>query len=175
MLIREATPDEYDETGRVTMRAYVEFFDAGAIDEGTSYLRRIGDVAARAPHTTILVAIDDGAIVGSLTLELDERTPGGSEGKPPLAPGEAHIRMLGVDPAARSRGAGRQLMREAETRARAAGKTEITLHTTHEMGTARSMYHTLGYERMADEVMPDGFVLLGYRKRLGPQDAGSGT
>lgn len=175
VLIRDARPDEYDEVGRVTMRAYAEFFDDGAIDEDASYLRRIGDVAGRASRTTILVAVDDDAIVGSLTLELDERTPGGSEDKPPLAPGQAHIRMLGVDPAARSRGAGRALMHEAERRARAAGKTEITLHTTHLMDTARAMYDALGYERMPDEVLPDGFVLLGYRRRLDPQGAGSAS
>jgi hypothetical protein len=29
------------------------------------------------------------------------------------------------------------------------------------------MYAALGYESMPDEVLPDGFVLLGYRKVLG--------
>jgi hypothetical protein len=58
-------------------------------------------------------------------------------------------------------------MVEAEARARAAGKTEITLHTTEPMTVARAMYAGLGYERSPDEVLPDGFVLLGYRKELG--------
>ncbi len=35
------------------------------------------------------------------------------------------------------------------------------------MTAAQAMYRSLGYERMADEVLPDGFVLLGYRKVLG--------
>lgn len=148
------------------MRAYAEFFDEDAIDEDTSYLRRIGDVAGRAERTTILIAIEDDQIVGSLTLELDERTNPDDE---PHPPDRAHIRMLGVDPAARTRGAGRALMAEAEHRARAAGKTEITLHTTHLMEAAQAMYRALGYERMPDEVMPDGLVLLGFRKRLTPR------
>ena len=75
--------------------------------------------------------------------------------------------MLGVLPEAQGRGIGRALMREAETRAVAAGKTEMTLHTTELMGAARAMYEALGYTRMPDEVLPDGFVLLGYRKVLG--------
>ena len=167
MEIREARPDEYGEIGDVTVRAYAEFFDDGAIDEDTSYLRRIGDVAGRASRTTIVVAVDDdGAIVGSLTLELDgrERWPVGAVA--PDAPGEAHIRMLGVDPASRARGLGRALMLDAETRARAAGKTEMTLHTTHLMEAAKAMYVALGYERTPDEVQPDGFVLVGFRKDL---------
>jgi ribosomal protein S18 acetylase RimI-like enzyme len=165
--IREARPDEYDETGRVTMQAYAEFFDAAAIDEDTSYLRRIGDVAERAGRTTVLVALDDGTIVGSLTLELDGRVAsGGDVAREPLDPGEAHIRMLGVTPAARARGAGGSLMAEAEARARAAGKTFVTLHTTHLMTAAQRMYEDRGYERTPDEIMPDGFVLLGFRKEL---------
>jgi ribosomal protein S18 acetylase RimI-like enzyme len=168
--IREARPDEYDEIGDVTMRAYAEFFNDGAIDEDTSYLRRIGDVAGRASRTTIVVAVDDdGAIVGSLTLELDGRVGGEGSDKPPLAPGEAHIRMLGIDPAARARGLGRALMLDAEARARAAGKTEMSLHTTHLMTAAKAMYVALGYERTPDEVQPDGFVLVGFRKDLTSQ------
>src|SRR5688572_9909687 len=143
------------------MRAYAEFFDDGA-----SYLRRIGDVGGRASRTTIVVAVDDGAIVGSLTLELDGRVGGDGSDRPPLAPGEAHIRMLGVDPASRARGLGRALMLDAETRARAAGKTEMTLHTTHLMAAATAMYVALGYERTPDEVQPDGFVLVGFRQDL---------
>jgi ribosomal protein S18 acetylase RimI-like enzyme len=78
--------------------------------------------------------------------------------------------MLGVAPAAQGRGIGRALMVEAESRARTAGKTEVTLHTTGWMDGAQRLYSSMGYERTPDEVLPDGFVLLGYRKVL---DAGS--
>ena len=110
-----------------------------------------------------MIALDAGAVVGSLTLELDRRTNAEDE---PLALDRAHIRMLGVDPAARARGAGRALMRAAEERARAAGKRVLTLHTTARMTAAHRMYRSLGYERTPDEVLPDGFVLMGYRKEL---------
>jgi len=74
--------------------------------------------------------------------------------------------MLGVDPGARRRGVARRLMAEVEIRARAAGKTRITLHTTQRMRAAQTLYEGLGFERSEDEVFPDGFVLLGYTKRL---------
>jgi ribosomal protein S18 acetylase RimI-like enzyme len=48
----------------------------------------------------------------------------------------------------------------------AAGKTRVTLHTTERMRAARAMYEELGFERTADRVFPDGFVLLGYQRRL---------
>ena len=156
--IREALEREHDEIGRVTAEAYRDFVR----DE--SYLERIADVADRATRTQILVATDGDAIVGSLTLELSTRVNADDD---PLEAHRAHIRMLGVAPAAQGRGVGRALMREAERRAVDAGKREMTLHTTERMRAAQAMYASLGYERMPDEILPDGFVLLGYRKELG--------
>ncbi|MEX0984302.1 MAG: GNAT family N-acetyltransferase [Actinomycetota bacterium] len=161
--VREAFSGELEAAGAATAHAYEEFFDLGGPDEDLAYLARIRDAAGRAARTTILVALLDGAIVGSLTLELDGRTDPRDD---PLPAHRAHIRMLGVDPAARTRGAGRALMHAAEERARTAGKSEMTLHTTGLMEAAHGMYGALGYERVPDEIMPDGFVLMGYRKAL---------
>ena len=166
MEVREATPDEHAEAGRVTSEAYREFVGSGD-EDWERYLQRIADVADRADQTTIIVAVEDGRVLGSLTLELDGRVRDeGEEDQRPLEPEEAHIRMLGVDPAARARGVARALMAASETRARAAGKTFMTLNTTQRMRAAQAMYEGLGYERAEDIVFPDGFVLLGYSKQL---------
>ena len=161
--IREARPEEYERTGVVTADAYREFF-ADADPDLRSYLEEIADVSGRATRTTILVAVAGDRIVGSATLELDGRT---SQDAGPLAPDEAHIRMLGVHPDARGAGVGKLLMAACEERALAAGRTRMTLHTTTLMRAAREMYASLGYERSEDRVFPDGFVLLGYTKQLG--------
>ncbi len=72
------------------------------------YLACIADVAGRADRATVLVALDAGAIAGSATLELDARiSPGPTE---PLAPDEAHLRMVGVSPEHRGKGIGRLLV-----------------------------------------------------------------
>jgi ribosomal protein S18 acetylase RimI-like enzyme len=163
--VREARPEEYDEAGRVTAKAYEEFVQPGQ-SEWPTYLARVADIGERASRTTILIALEDDHVLGSLTLELKSRVSD-SDDDPPLQLGEAHVRMLGVDPAARARGVGVSLMQEAEERARAAGKTYLTLHTTQKMGAAQKMYASLGYERTEHE-FADGFlgVLLGYRKEL---------
>jgi len=158
MEIREATAAEHAEAGQVTAAAYEGFV------RDASYLERIADVADRARRTIVLVAVEDEAIVGSLTLELSRRVNATDAS---LEAHRAHIRMLGVAPDQQGHGIGSALMHDAEGRARAAGKTEITLHTTESMAVARAMYDRLGYERTPDEVLPDGFVLLGYRKVLG--------
>jgi ribosomal protein S18 acetylase RimI-like enzyme len=160
--IREATAQEHAETGRVTADAYREFVAEGNI-EFQRYLDHIADVSGRAERTVIVVAVEDGRILGSSTLELDGRVEP-DEG--PLGPYEAHIRMLGVTPAARGRGIARMLMAECEARARATGRTLMTLNTTHLMQPAQKMYESLGYERGPDRDFPDGFVLLSYSKAL---------
>ena len=165
IVAREALPEDFAEAGRVTAEAYREFVPQDDDGDWERYLARLADVGERATRTTILVAVEEGRIIGCVTLELSGRVREG-DGDPPLEPGEAHIRMLGVDPAARARGAGGRLMAECEARARAAGKTHITLHTTMKMEAAQRMYERLGYVRSADRVFPDGFVLLSYRKEL---------
>ena len=158
--VRIARPDEYTMAGEVTAAAYREFF------EGTmwsDYLEAIADVAGRAERTEIFVAIDDGMIIGSATLESDGRT---SPEDGSLPSHEAHIRMLGVHPEARGRGAAKALMAACEARARDAGRTLLTLNTTDLMSAAKAMYESLGYLRGEDELLSEGIVLLSFEKQL---------
>ena len=164
MEVRRARSDEFDEAGRATASAWREFADPE--DSGwTDYLAKIADVGGRANRTTVLVAVDEqGAILGSATLEL-ERTIGDEDDLPD---GRANVRMLGVTPAARGRGAGRALMEACIAESRAGGKNAVTLKTTPRMEAAVALYESMGFERdlEADYHGEDGFVLLGYRLPL---------
>ena len=125
-------------------------------------------MADRAKRTTVLVAVEGERVLGTLTLELEGRTEAGDQGfeADPLAPGEAHIRMLGVAREARGRGIGRLLMEASLDEARGAGKTFVTLNTTERMRAAQAMYESMGFTREEDMVFPDGFRLLSYSLRL---------
>jgi ribosomal protein S18 acetylase RimI-like enzyme len=159
--IRPVRPEEFEEAGRVTRLAYEEF---GAESWG-DYARRLADVADRAERTLVLVAEEDGRILGTTTLELDARIEGGHP-RDPLRPGEAHVRMLGVHPEARGRGIGRALMERSLEEARAQGKRSVTLNTTGDMVAARRMYESMGFRRLPDQVWPDGFRLMAYELSL---------
>ena len=160
--VREGRPEEFAEAGEVTALAYRELVEPGETD-WEEYLDRIADVASRARAATILVAADEGRILGSATLELGERI---EDDDPPLEPDEAHIRMLGVHPDARGKGVASALMDACFERARAAGRTRMTLHTTTRMTAARRMYEAMGFERLPDREFPDGFVLLTYQRPI---------
>ncbi len=89
-------------------------------------------------------AVDEGVIAGSVTLELESRIgPGPSE---PLAPDEAHVRMLGVAPEHRGRGIARRLMLASIEAARSHGKRLLTLDTDPVMTAAQHLYVELGFE-----------------------------
>lgn len=167
--IRPARPREYEEAGRITAMAYEEYARPGD-EEWEEYLARIADIAARAERTLVLVASEGGRLVGSLTLEVEDRVEGGHQSEDgPLAPNEVHVRMLGVHPDAQGRGIGRLLMDAALAEARAAGRTLVTLNTTRRMRTAQRMYESMGFVRGPDRVYEDGFRLMSYSLELPPR------
>lgn len=166
MHIRLIKPEEYLRAGEVTAEAYREFLPPAGEDDSDGWLAYIGhiaDIAGRADRSEVWIAVDESEILGSLTLEIGERFDPESR---PLGPGEAHIRMLGISTAARGRGAGRALMERAIERARELGETTLTLNSTQPMVAGQSLYDSLGFTRLEDEVFPDGFHLLNYELKL---------
>jgi len=172
MEIRKVRPEEYREAGAVTALAYREFGPTTSADPRLrhhdeeawgEYYERLANVAERAEVAEVFVAVEDGRILGTVTLELDERI-GTTHG--PLGIQQAHIRMLGVDPSLRRRGVAKALMQRCIERSRETGKTLLTLNTATMMEAAQQMYESLGFVRQPDEVHPDGFVLLSYSREL---------
>jgi ribosomal protein S18 acetylase RimI-like enzyme len=161
--IREVLPEEYEDTGSLTQRAYAEYARPGdPLWDG--YFGMLADVARRAGFATVLVAVADGRIIGTATVELD-RTIEGTEG---LQSGQANLRLLAVDPEARCRGVGRRLVQACVQVARRAEKEVATLHTNGQMAAAQRIYRTLGFRRdpSGDVALHPGLVLQAFRLPL---------
>ena len=159
IVVRPVRPEECAEAGRQTRAGFAAIFGEGDVE----YLDTVADVAGRCDRTTVLVAVDeDGLILGSITVELTTKLDPAQE----MAPGEAHLRMLGVAPAAQGRGAGRALLEGAATLARAAGKSRLTLGTLPEMAAARRLYEAMGFEGGAPEEHAPGRIHYSYELRL---------
>ncbi|WP_405588783.1 GNAT family N-acetyltransferase [Streptomyces sp. NBC_01092] len=140
--IRPAAPGEFDALGEITARAYL---DDGLLDFGESdeYLGELRDVARRAAAAEVLVAVDGGRLLGGVTF-----VPSGGPMADIAGSGEAEIRMLAVDRAARGRGAGEALVRACVDRARATeGCVRIVLSTQSTMHGAHRIYARLGFVR----------------------------
>lgn len=167
--IRPIRASEYTAAGEATARAYREFWqpDSPGWD---AYIARIADVGSRAGIAVVLVALDAGVIAGSATLELDARIrPGPAD---PLAPDEAHLRMVGVSPDHRGKGIGRRLVVACIDLARERRRRVMTLDTDEVMVAAQRLYTSLGFVPTGPTRRPGGPELLGYRLDIPAQ---SGT
>ncbi|MGW4159646.1 GNAT family N-acetyltransferase [Streptomyces sp. NPDC004788] len=164
--IRAVRPEEYEELGEITGRAYL---DDGFLVFGDSdwYLGELRDVAKRAARSDVLVAVDgDGTVLGGVTFVPEPGAMADLAGA-----GEAEIRMLAVDGAARGRGVGEALVRACVERARAAGCVRIVLSTQSTMHGAHRIYERLGFHRTPERdwnPIPDQpeFTLLSYSLEL---------
>ena len=170
--VRRAEPAEADLVGALTERVY----RAGGFgsDDYAKVLRdgrsrvRDGIVLVAATADGAIAAADGaiadtgGAIAGTVTLAL----PG-----TPLAhlsrAGEAEVRMLAVDEAARGLGVANHLMAACETLARDEGLAAVILCTETGMHAAQRLYERRGYLRQpARDWQIRDVRLLAYRLAL---------
>jgi ribosomal protein S18 acetylase RimI-like enzyme len=163
--IRAAKPTEYEALGEITAQAYLQD-DLLAFGESDWYLGELRDVAKRASAADVLVATQNGQLLGTVTY-----VPSGGPMANLARPGEAEIRMLAVARPARGRGAGEALVRACINRARGAdGCTGIILSTQRTMHAAHRIYERLGFvrspERDWNPIPGDEFTLLTYELTL---------
>jgi ribosomal protein S18 acetylase RimI-like enzyme len=166
MEIREVRPEEFGEAGQITALAYSEFArEPRGWDSWSEYLEQIADIGNRVQRTLVLGAFEEGRVLGTVTLELDD-VIGDDDSELPA--GTSVIRMLGVDPARRGQGIGLALVEACIDRARRAGKSVITLRTTSHMTSAQRLYTAAGFERepQRDLRFEDGLVLMSFRLDL---------
>ena len=124
-IVRVALPGEYAEAGRVTAEGYhadelLRRTD-GLIDN--EYEAQLADAARRAREAELLVAVDDGKVLGTVTW----CPPTSPWRELATRPDQAEFRMLSVAPAGRRRGVGRALVEACLDRARAEGMPEVLL------------------------------------------------
>jgi ribosomal protein S18 acetylase RimI-like enzyme len=130
------------------------------------YEKVLADVATRAAHGEVLVAVDDApgeAVLGSVTFVLP-----GSRYAELSRPGEAEFRMLAVYPAAQGRGVGEALARACLARAAENGCTAVVICARDFSAPALRLYARLGFVRVPelDWSPAPGVDLVGLRLDL---------
>ncbi|HEV8651744.1 MAG TPA: GNAT family N-acetyltransferase [Actinomycetes bacterium] len=153
--VRPARPEELDAVGRLTVAAY-----AADVPPGSTYAQHLADAGGRARHARLLVAVDpEERLLGTATLVV-----GGGRWAELAGPGDAELRMLGVDRAARRRGVGEALLRATLAEARAAGCRRFVLSTLPTMTAAHRLYERAGLRRAPalDHTPAPGIDLLAY-------------
>jgi ribosomal protein S18 acetylase RimI-like enzyme len=137
MEIRHPEPAELDAIADLCVAAYAPF-----LREQGHYVAALRDVERRARDAELLVAADDGRVLGTVTFVPD----GGPLGEI-AAPHEAEFRMLAVDPAAQGRGVGTALLRRVIDASAARGKAAVVCSSLAQMRAAHRVYGRLGFRR----------------------------
>lgn len=164
--LRLATPDEYEQAGKVTVAGYAaDGFINGPDGTEDHYAPQLLDAAKRAGEAELVVAAEEsGAIIGTVTW-----CPVGSPWRELAArPEQGEFRMLSVAPEARRQGVARGLVEWCLERARKDGMTEIVLCSLVVMTAAHTLYGSFGFQRAPEldwEPVP-GVLLWGFRLPL---------
>jgi ribosomal protein S18 acetylase RimI-like enzyme len=166
MEVRVVREHEVDEAGEVVLAAYQAIEGAPALTHG--YGDELRAVGARTQGAVVLVAVDEGRIVGCITLVVDAASPWAED----LRADEAGIRMLGVAPSGQRRGVARALVDACVDMARLLGKRGVFLHSTPWMPLAHRLYEGLGFQRVPErDALPVPDVpLLAFRLDLAGDD-----
>lgn len=149
MLIREFRAADATAVNAVALAAFAQY--EGIYSDWETFTRGVGSMASLAEGTEIIVAEDEGQLLGAVVYCPPHSTPRADFFKPewPI------VRMLVVDPPARGKGVGRKLTQECIRRATRDGASQISLHTSPAMAVALAMYLKMGF-RLIREV-PERF------------------
>lgn len=137
--VRDATPEEFGQIGALRVAAYQA---DGFLSEASSYADTLR-VLGMDGTGEILAAVDDGHILGTVTLVT---WPHGGEVL--RNPGEGEVRALAVAAPARGRGIGRALLSAVKRRAAVREVSELLLLTQPDMRAAQHLYAEAGFQRL---------------------------
>jgi len=143
LVIRPYVARDRDAVNAVARAAFAQY--ANDYADWPSFIDGIGRMAELAADADVLVAEQDGVIVGAVAHV--------GPGRPRAAffPDEwSVIRMLVVDPRARGQRAGRKLVAACLGLAQQACAPAVGLHTSPIMGSALRMYEAIGFVRDRD-------------------------
>ena len=137
-MIRDARPDEQAAVGELRVSAYRALGLLSDVDGYAKTLRTFGF----GDDCTVLVAVDDDGILGTITLEPFEAASELAQDET-----EADIRAFAVAAQAQGKGVGRRLLLAVIERAEKQGLRRLRLCTNPAMAAAQHLYAATGWAR----------------------------
>ncbi len=161
--VREARAEDDEAIGELLVTAFVEQYARKMPEVVVSEQRKaaLRDVAARRAAVKLWVAVQSGAVVGTVAL-----WPPGAEGSEAWLDGAADLRHLAVHGAHRGGLVSRLLLDVGEGWAKEHGCAQVSLHIRRGAHGLERLYESRGYVRTPEgdldfrpEVFLDAFVL----------------
>jgi len=140
--VRDASVEEADVVGALLVRAYEHAWGPSG---WADYRAELLDVAGRSARCETIVVIDEGAVVGSVTLVEPSSTM-----RQVTDPEALEVRMLAVDPSEQRRGIARLLIGTCSGRGRDRGFARLVLQSDEDLLAAHRLYAAMGFVRRED-------------------------
>ncbi len=172
LILRDAREGDRGAIRDITLAAYEQYASMMLPEHWREYRQNILETLAAVTPDNLIVAEQDGAVVGSIIFYPQGESPDESS-SPSGSTGErrpTELRLLAVPPSERGRGIGRALMDESVRRARELGAPLIEIYTTELMQVGKRMYEKMGFRRVPERdwhPAPD-FVVMCYHMTLSP-------
>ncbi len=169
--IRTAHAGDFSRLRGVLISSYLEYHDCLPPGVFAAYLTDLVDLERRSDFGEILVAVHDGAVVGTATFYADASEDG--IGWPATG---SSIRAVAAPPTARGLGIGRALLEACHERAERLGSTQLCLHTAPFMAAAIRLYEGAGFVRAPEHdvdvaaripsMVASGLVISAYTREI---------
>lgn len=143
---RIAESHEHSAVAQVILESYAEYGPLIPADAWERYAQSILDVRSRMTESELLIAVEDGEIVGSATFYPARLKRTQSEWPPEWT----GVRLIAVLPERRGRGIGKAIVKECIHISRDQNAAAFALHTTPYMELARGMYERMGFVRVPE-------------------------
>lgn len=153
--IRVAQPEEYGLVSQLVIDAYADLAAIMSPDAWSSFAHDIANVSGRVADGQQLVALEDGKIVGTLTMY---QTWQGAQAD------AISIRLVAVDTEHRLRGVARAMINGVINQAKATGKSRVVCTQVQEVVLRNEVLTDLGFkrERALDHQPAPGVHAYGY-------------
>ena len=168
--IRELEESEFAALGQLMVEVYSNLPGFPSPQQQPRYYELLANIGRFTERRGVSILVADSAAAGLLggVVYFAEMTEYGSGGTATAEVDAAGIRLLGVGMAHRGLGVGKALTLACIARARAAGRSQVILHTTEAMQVAWGLYEKLGFARSQDlDFLQEDLPVFGFRLRLG--------
>jgi GNAT superfamily N-acetyltransferase len=167
--IRGIKKIEYDDLGQLMSEVYSKLEGFPGPDEQPAYYEMLANIGSLSEKENTEVLVANSPELGMMggVAYFSDMAVYGSGGTATLEKNASGFRLLGVSPKARGLGAGKALSLACINKARAAGHSQIIIHTTQSMQLAWRMYENLGFVRSPDlDFMQEDLPVFGFRLTL---------
>jgi GNAT superfamily N-acetyltransferase len=166
--VREATPDEFQEIGKLMVNVYSQLEGFPSKDEQPDYYKMLANIGSLTenPKTKLLVAVSSSGKIGGGVVYFGDMKYYGSGGTATSEKNASCFRLLAVDPATRGQGIGKLLTKAYIQMAKDEKQDQVIIHSTETMQIAWKMYENMGFKRSKEldfiqgELPVFGFRLL---------------